>query len=58
MRPEDPRLINILAHKALLLSFGEGATRVQTSHVKAAIQDTEDASVRRLLSWKWLPFSL
>lgn len=51
-----PRLINILAHKALLLSFGEGATRVQTSHVKAAIQDTEDASVRRLLSWKWLPF--
>ena len=51
-----PRLINILAHKALLLSFGEGAARVQNSHVNAAIQDTEDASSRRLWSWKWLPF--
>ncbi|MGI1944245.1 ExeA family protein [Shewanella glacialipiscicola] len=51
-----PRLINILAHKALLLSFGEGAACVQSSHVKAAIQDTEDASTNRLWPWKWLPF--
>ncbi|PWF62184.1 AAA family ATPase [Shewanella sp. BC20] len=39
-----PRLINILAHKALMLSFGEGATQVQMAHIKGAIQDTEDAS--------------
>ncbi|CAD6366779.1 ExeA family protein [Shewanella putrefaciens] len=39
-----PRLINILAHKALLLSFGEGVTRVKASHVRDAILDTEDAS--------------
>jgi len=39
-----PRLINILAHKALMLSFGEGATQVRMAHIKGAIQDTEDAS--------------
>lgn len=39
-----PRLINILAHKALMLSFGEGATQVRIAHIKGAIQDTEDAS--------------
>lgn len=39
-----PRLINILAHKALMLSFGEGATQVHMSHIKDAIQDTEDVS--------------
>lgn len=39
-----PRLINILAHKALMLSFGEGATQVRMTHIKGAIQDTEDAS--------------
>lgn len=39
-----PRLINILAHKALMLSFGEGATLVRMAHIKGAIQDTEDAS--------------
>ncbi|MBW0280047.1 ExeA family protein [Shewanella xiamenensis] len=39
-----PRLINILAHKALMLSFGEGATQVRIAHIKGAILDTEDAS--------------
>ncbi|MGL6121924.1 MAG: ExeA family protein [Shewanella sp.] len=46
-----PRLINILTHKALLLSFGEGATRVLDRHVRAAIIDTQDASQQR---WRWL----
>ncbi|KPN76393.1 ATPase AAA [Shewanella sp. Sh95] len=45
-----PRLINILAHKALMLSFGEGATQVRMAHIKGAIQDTEDAS-RGLQRW-------
>lgn len=49
-----PRLINILAHKSLLLSFGEGVSRVSQAHVRAAIQDTEDASTSRKYPWKWL----
>ena len=38
-----PRLINILSHKALLLAFGEGLAVVSPHHVRAAINDTEDA---------------
>ena len=48
-----PRLINILAHKALLLSFGEGAARVQYQHVKAAISDTQDANLSFQTKWLW-----
>ncbi|MGI2260230.1 ExeA family protein [Shewanella sp. GXUN23E] len=40
-----PRLINILSHKALMLSYGEGDDRVRVRHVKGAINDTEDASL-------------
>lgn len=36
-----PRLVNILAHKALLAAFGEGARFVARSHVRAAKTDTE-----------------
>jgi MSHA biogenesis protein MshM len=36
-----PRLVNILAHKAMLLAFGEGKTRVSNSHVRLAGRDTE-----------------
>ena len=46
-----PRLINVLAHKALLLAFGEGRARVTTPHVRAAARDTEGA--RRLPWWAW-----
>jgi MSHA biogenesis protein MshM len=38
-----PRLANILAHKAMMAAFGEGATRITDRHVKAAIADTESA---------------
>ncbi|MDZ7654075.1 MAG: AAA family ATPase [Burkholderiaceae bacterium] len=38
-----PRLINIVAHKALLLAFGEGALRVEKLHVAAARRDTPQA---------------
>ncbi|TVK98253.1 AAA family ATPase [Shewanella algae] len=47
-----PRLVNILAHKALLLCFGEGKQQVKTAHIKGAIKDTEDAS--RTSNWRWL----
>lgn len=38
-----PRLINILAHKAMLAAFGEGSEEVCLRHVRAAARDTEGA---------------
>jgi MSHA biogenesis protein MshM len=38
-----PRLVNILAHKALLAAFGEGADRIGYVHVRRAVADTESA---------------
>lgn len=38
-----PRLINILAHKALLSAFGEGQQVVKFGHVRGAARDTEGA---------------
>jgi MSHA biogenesis protein MshM len=35
-----PRLVNILAHKSLMLAYGEGTTQVVTRHVRAAATDT------------------
>jgi MSHA biogenesis protein MshM len=39
-----PRLLNILAHKALLAVYGEGRYAVRSAHVRAAAADTEGAS--------------
>ncbi len=39
-----PRLLNILAHKALLAAYGEGLHAVKPVHVKRAAADTEGAS--------------
>ncbi|MGV3741844.1 MAG: ExeA family protein [Burkholderiaceae bacterium] len=48
-----PRLVNILAHKALMLTYGEGKQQVRARHVKAAAEDT--ASTRApLRPWMWL----
>ena len=38
-----PRLINILAHKALMVAFGAGSRRVRAAHVQRALRDTEGA---------------
>lgn len=46
-----PRLINILAHKAMLAVFGEGRQLIKSRHVRLAVKDTEGA--RRL---GWLPW--
>ena len=48
-----PRLINVLAHKSLLLSFGEGADGVSYQHIKAAIIDTQDTKLMRQTKWLW-----
>jgi len=45
-----PRLINILAHKALLSAFGEGLGRIDVKHVRLAAKDTEGA---KSLRWFW-----
>jgi MSHA biogenesis protein MshM len=45
-----PRLLNIVAHKSLLLAFGEGALRVGTPHVRAAALDTPSANAAGLLA--------
>lgn len=47
-----PRLVNILAHKALLLAFGEGKAVATYQHVRLAAIDTEDVQTKPLLSWR------
>jgi MSHA biogenesis protein MshM len=44
-----PRLVNILAHKSLLLVFGEGGRLAERRHVRAAVEDTPSASS----PWWW-----
>jgi MSHA biogenesis protein MshM len=45
-----PRLVNIVAHKSLLLGFGAGVQRIEVAHVAAAAADTPAAVGRR---WWW-----
>jgi MSHA biogenesis protein MshM len=44
-----PRVINILAHKALLASFGEGGQSVKGHHVVMAARDS--AGIARSIGW-------
>jgi MSHA biogenesis protein MshM len=48
-----PRLVNILAHKSLMLTYGEGKRQVRARHVKAAARDTV-AAKKPAWSWLWL----
>jgi MSHA biogenesis protein MshM len=45
-----PRLVNILAHKALMSAYGEGRQQVRAQHVRAAAADT--IAARKPL-WRW-----
>jgi MSHA biogenesis protein MshM len=40
-----PRLVNILCHKALMIVFGEGGSRVLPRHIRVAAADTTAARV-------------
>jgi MSHA biogenesis protein MshM len=51
-----PRLINIIAHKAMLLAFGDGVQVVQAEHVSQAVADTPAA--RQYRPWRWFGFAL
>lgn len=53
-----PRLINVIAHKAMLVAYGQGSKRVLRRHMNRAIVDTgESQSVGRWLAkrdyWLW-----
>jgi MSHA biogenesis protein MshM len=49
-----PRLVNILAHKALLATFGEGAATAEARHVRAAMRDgsARNAGLRSWFDWR------
>jgi MSHA biogenesis protein MshM len=47
-----PRLVNIIAHKALMLAFGEGRQSVLDSHIRRAAADTPEAK-RDWMRWVW-----
>jgi MSHA biogenesis protein MshM len=49
-----PRLVNILAHKALLFAYGRGDPQVTSFHLARAINDTEESRrLGKLLAWRW-----
>ncbi|WP_426104882.1 ExeA family protein [Massilia sp. TSP1-1-2] len=45
-----PRLVNILAHKSLMVSYGKGTQQVKASHVAEAAKDTMTTR-RKLPTW-------
>jgi MSHA biogenesis protein MshM len=47
-----PRLVNILAHKSLMLTYGEGRREVAGRHVRAAARDT--VAAKKSWRWRWL----
>ena len=48
-----PRVVNILAHKAMLLAYGEGSQQVLTHHVYRSAADTPAAAGATA---QWLPY--
>jgi MSHA biogenesis protein MshM len=48
-----PRLVNVLAHKSLMLCYGQGGHLVSHAQVSAAARDTLATSARgrRVLPW-------
>ncbi|MBI4190028.1 MAG: AAA family ATPase [Betaproteobacteria bacterium] len=50
-----PRLVNVVAHKAMLLAYGEGVPQVAPHQVRAAASDTPAAKQK---SWWWFGFAM
>lgn len=38
-----PRLINVIAHKAMMAAYGQASDRIQRTHVARAIMDTQES---------------
>jgi MSHA biogenesis protein MshM len=54
-----PRLVNIIAHKSMLLAYGQGCSKVTLRQVHAAARDTPHARtglLQRFLPLHWLRF--
>ncbi|MFA5826483.1 MAG: AAA family ATPase [Gallionellaceae bacterium] len=51
-----PRLVNIIANKAMLLAYGEGRQQVMTRHVRRALADTPEAH-KDWMVWVWGGFA-
>lgn len=50
-----PRLVNIVANKALLVGYGAGSQQVGPRHICLAVQDTETANIADVPKIRW-PF--
>lgn len=48
-----PRVINIIADKAMLVAFSEGSPTVRRSHVLEAIKDTPGLVAKGGFDWSW-----
>lgn len=48
-----PRLVNVLAHKCLMLAYGENEHRVSVAHVQLAAADTPGVALKASVPW-WL----
>ena len=46
-----PRLVNVLCHKMLMLSYGQGQYQLTNQHLSAAIKDTESTESKSSLKW-------
>src|SRR3989338_11086790 len=46
-----PRLVNILAHKALLVAYGQGIHEIDHKIIRAAVQDTEAVQTFKKSPW-------
>jgi MSHA biogenesis protein MshM len=46
-----PRLVNVLCHKMLMLSYGQGQYQLTNQHLSAAIKDTESTESSNSLKW-------
>jgi MSHA biogenesis protein MshM len=51
-----PRLINVLCHKALMVSYGQGTRSVGLANVLMAVSDTEDTQLNSLRGHWWRRF--
>ena len=46
-----PRLVNVLCHKMLMLSYGQGQYQITKKHLSAAIDDTEATMQTSKVKW-------
>lgn len=54
-----PRVVNILCHKMMMLSYGQGTYDITKKHLTLAVEDTESTSNHTaLLEQKWLLISI